>query len=675
MRELTDSYCERCGTRYTFGPSPAKGPSLNNARLLARGLKNFVMTDGTSMDEAMAAARIDVTKDESLRVTEEFHRTFNFCMTCRQYACDKCWNENQGACLSCAPLWDEEPVAPRDHLLIRTPVTRQDLDAGSGLRPVAEVEMRETDASDPVPWPAADPLYGRPAPRPRVAGNRPAEKTPIPSVEQDAPVSQTPPIPQTPLRTLAEAAAKQQPVKPAPVSRPQAQPRVEEPRPLTRVSENERSAAQQLHAQSQAWKSADDGWTLWPLDGQPAGAEMTLTPEEIQLIEAQLSHTPARDEPDASPIQAAAPDSETFTTSHTLAEDAARVIEPEPGFRTEPERPVPGAWEPETPAPRNAPSADFDLLGSLRQPIELSETPVGPEPRRAPVIGRLLGQRAPADDTAQRAAPKEPKGPRPVKAPRSKDAAPTALWPAPTPWVERPLERHDWWGDADSAPIAEQPPVDAVAAQMPEPFAAAPEFESPIAAASAPIVYATPEPEPEPQPGVTTEPVPAAEKAPEPSPAEPAQQPLFKLPAATTDRWAAAKPDLPPRVPVDWPAGDPLDYKWAPPRTTGKRRPVEPAPLATPPTDETSPWPTVGASWLSEPRSTAPWAIPLDTHVPASVVAASQADMSESPLVAALWAESAQQVFDRGSVRVCHHCALPVSTQARYCRRCGTHQG
>jgi len=132
MRELTDSYCERCGTRYTFSPPPAKGPSLSSARLLARGLKNFVMTDGTSMDEAMAAARIDASQGESSRVTAEFHRTFNFCMTCRQYACDKCWNENQGACLSCAPLWDEEPVAPRDHLLIRTPVSRQDLDAGRG---------------------------------------------------------------------------------------------------------------------------------------------------------------------------------------------------------------------------------------------------------------------------------------------------------------------------------------------------------------------------------------------------------------------------------------------------------------------------------------------------------------------------------------------------------------
>jgi ribosomal protein L40E len=61
--------------------------------------------------------------------------------------------------------------------------------------------------------------------------------------------------------------------------------------------------------------------------------------------------------------------------------------------------------------------------------------------------------------------------------------------------------------------------------------------------------------------------------------------------------------------------------------------------------------------------------------MPASVVTASHSDAAESPLVAALWAESAQQVFDRGSVRVCHQCALPVSTQARYCRRCGTQQG
>ena len=721
MRELTDSYCERCGTRYTFSPPPAKGPSLSSARLLARGLKNFVMTDGTSMDEAMAAARIDANQGESSRVTAEFHRTFNFCMTCRQYACDKCWNENQGACLSCAPLWDEEPVAPRDHLLIRTPVSRQDLDAGSGTDPIADVEMRETDPTDPVPWPAADPLFGRPAPRPRVAGNRSAEKQPIHSAEPDAPTRQTPPpapmrqapqpaqIPppaqvpppvqpapvrrtlqpaqvpppapvppqmQSAPRTIAEPPMTQEPVvRPARVAHPQPQPTVDEPRPLTRFSEDEKSAANQLKAQSQAWKSTDDGWSLWPVDGTPAGGEMTLTREEIELIEAQLSHAPTRDEPEPSPIQAAAPVPEPFTPTHTLAEDAARAVTPEPASRTEPEKPVPGAWEPETPALQNATPPNFDLLGSLRQPIELSGTPAGSEPRRTPVIGRLLGHRATPDNTERPSTPKEQEGAGPIKAHRSKDATPMAPWPVPTPWVERPIERHDWWGDEDSAPIAAQPPVDAPTLETPEPFAAS-VFESPIPAVSAPIVLtppepeperhfeAEPEPEPEPERHFEAEPLRPTEAEPEPVPAEPSQQPLFTLPAATTDRWAAAKPDLPP-----------LDDKAALSPLPAKRRPLEPTPIAAPNPDESSEWQTVGASWLSAARSQAPWRIPIASQMPASVVTASHSDAAESPLVAALWAESAQQVFDRGSVRVCHQCALPVSTQARYCRRCGTQQG
>jgi ribosomal protein L40E len=237
----------------------------------------------------------------------------------------------------------------------------------------------------------------------------------------------------------------------------------------------------------------------------------------------------------------------------------------------------------------------------------------------------------------------------------------------PTPWVERPIERHDWWGDEDSAPVAAQPPVDAATLETPEPFAAS-VFESPIPAASAPVVFTPPElepePEPEPESHFEAEPLRPTEAEREPAPPEPSQQPLFTLPAATTDRWAAAKPDLPP-----------LDATPGLPQLPAKRRPLEPTPIAAPNPEESPQWQTVGASWLSAARSQAPWAIPTDSQMPASVVAASQSDMAESPLVAALWAESAQQVYDRGSVRVCHRCALPVSTQARYCRRCGTQQG
>ena len=619
MRELTDSYCERCGTRYTFGPSPAKGPSLTGARLLAKGLKNFVMTDGTSMDEAMAAARIDVTKDESSRVSEEFHRTFNFCMTCRQYACDKCWNENQGACLSCAPLWDQEPVVREGHLIIRTPVLRPDLRDTGKATSLADVEPGPAGSPDAVPWPEADPLPGRTAPRQGGNDHRPVETAPAIPVPQAAPL---------PDRTRA-------PVEPP----------AQEPRQPARVSEEERLTAQQLRAQSEAWKSRDDGWTLWPASDDPANAEMTLTPEELQLIEAQLGHSPSQSEPEAQPTRAEAPDAEAFTPSHTLAEDAALVTETKPAHRPERERPVQGAWEPETPAPRKAPSSDFDLLGSLRQPIELTQPPAGSEPHRKPVIGRLLGHRAPVDDTPPKAAPGAPK---PARAPRQKSTEPTTPWPAATRWLDRPIERHDWWSDAAAAADVSGAPADTVPPEAPEPVAAQAELESRIPEVSAPIVFATLEPGPEPEPVRATEPEPELE--PEPEPAAPAQQPLFTMPVVSTDRWAATKPDMPSPAPVAWPASDPLDKK---------------------------PWPPNGAWWPSQASPAAPWPVP-HADVPASVVAAAraeQAETPESPLVAALWAESAQRVLDRGNVRVCHSCALPVSTQARYCRRCGTRQG
>jgi ribosomal protein L40E len=599
MRELTDSYCERCGTRYTFGPSPTKGPSLANARLLAKGLKNFVMTDGTSMDEAMAAARIDATKDESSRATEEFHRTFNFCMTCRQYACDKCWNDNQGACLSCAPLWDVEPVAPQDHLIIRTPVYRQDLGQSSRAYSPADGSPRAADS--PAPWPAEDPLSGQSAAREGGTGHFPVDTTPT------VPTAQTTLSPQAP--------------RPGPAERPA------QPRPPARISEDERSAAQQLRAQSQAWKSQDDGWTLWPLDGKSSSAEMTLTPEELSLVKAQLHHAPTNDEPAASPTPAAALDAEAFTSSDTLDEDAARVTEPE------------------TPAPTRAPSSDFDLLGSLRQPIELPQPPVDAEPRHAPGIGRLLGHHAPAAETPHKAAPKAPKTARPAKVPRQKSAGQATPWPVATPWVDRPMERHDWWADTDAAPIGGEPPVDTMPVKIEEPFVPSAEFESP-----------TP---------VAPEPVAAAMLELEPKPAQ-SQQPLFTMPPATTDRWAATRPDIPTRAPAEWPVADPVDDKRTP-ATPAARRPDQPAS-----------WPPFGASWPSPARPAAPWSVPQSDLVAASVAAAAQAEraeMAESPLIAALWAESAQQVLDRGSVRVCHHCALPVSTQARYCRRCGTKQG
>jgi hypothetical protein len=105
---LTESFCERCGTRYTFESARPK-TRLKGVKVLSRGLKNFVLSDDTSIDEAMAAARSETDREASAHQLDAFHKTFNFCMSCRQYTCPNCWNEPEARCLSCAPLELPEP--------------------------------------------------------------------------------------------------------------------------------------------------------------------------------------------------------------------------------------------------------------------------------------------------------------------------------------------------------------------------------------------------------------------------------------------------------------------------------------------------------------------------------------------------------------------------------------
>lgn len=124
---LTESFCERCGTRYTFESAAPRAAKLKGIRVLSRGLKNFVMSDDASMDEAMAAARSETDREQTSQQLDAFHKTFNFCMTCRQYTCGNCWNEAEGRCLTCAPhLGHEILPAPFPDLVVRGPVGLED---------------------------------------------------------------------------------------------------------------------------------------------------------------------------------------------------------------------------------------------------------------------------------------------------------------------------------------------------------------------------------------------------------------------------------------------------------------------------------------------------------------------------------------------------------------------
>ncbi len=101
---LTESFCERCGTRYTFESSAPRQSRVGRVRTFSRGVKNFVMSDEASFSEAMADARGEEEIAATAHQLDAFHKTFNFCLTCRQYTCGDCWNVSEGRCLTCAPM-------------------------------------------------------------------------------------------------------------------------------------------------------------------------------------------------------------------------------------------------------------------------------------------------------------------------------------------------------------------------------------------------------------------------------------------------------------------------------------------------------------------------------------------------------------------------------------------
>ncbi|MEX2184445.1 MAG: hypothetical protein WEC14_08350 [Chloroflexota bacterium] len=166
---LTESFCERCGTRYTFESAAPRAARLKGVKVLSRGLRNFVMSDDTSMDEAMASARSETDREVTSQQLDAFHKTFNFCMSCRQYTCANCWNEADGQCLSCsphlgheilpAPFPDLDPSADmgmahangtNGHAIADTAATLAwpTMDLERDLEPVAEATMDDLEPID-----------------------------------------------------------------------------------------------------------------------------------------------------------------------------------------------------------------------------------------------------------------------------------------------------------------------------------------------------------------------------------------------------------------------------------------------------------------------------------------------------------------------------------------------
>ena len=228
---LTESFCERCGTRYEFA-APEKLTPMRKTRGVIAGLKNYIMSQDSLSDSVNDAMRSQAEVLASKQL-DAFHDSFSFCIDCRQYTCTNCWNDDAGRCQSCQPL--PQPTAtwvvPSAEAQSSTPWPVTDLTQPPPL--LAQLAQPEAEPMEPItearPMVDAEPIVEatpEPEPTPILVEEQPVEPEPVlADVEPEpepvvAPEPEVPPQPEPtpirPLRPIGETFVRQPRRAPAP---------------------------------------------------------------------------------------------------------------------------------------------------------------------------------------------------------------------------------------------------------------------------------------------------------------------------------------------------------------------------------------------------------------------------------------------------------------------------
>jgi hypothetical protein len=203
---LTESFCERCGTRYEF-EAPEKLTPMRKTRGVIAGLKNYIMSQDSLSDSVGDAIRSQAEALAS-RQLDAFHSSFSFCIDCRQYTCTNCWNEQAGRCQSCQPLPQVESTATWIQPTNGDAATAwpaSDLGEPRRLTPLTRPEPEPVvleAVQEPEPEPVVLEEVPEPEPEPVVLEAVP-EPEPEPVAMHD-PAPQPEPTPIRPLRPIGE---------------------------------------------------------------------------------------------------------------------------------------------------------------------------------------------------------------------------------------------------------------------------------------------------------------------------------------------------------------------------------------------------------------------------------------------------------------------------------------
>ncbi len=178
---LTESFCERCGTRYEFA-APTQLNTMRKTRGLISGLKNYIMSQDALGDAVGDAMR---SEEEALAAQqlEAFHESFNFCINCRQYTCLNCWNDDAGRCRTCVPIAGTDDLLERfetsfhaQHPEIAAAAAQADMDQADlnrrlGLESWPSEDLSHAPANGAeTAWPEAE--LAPTEPEPMVAASR-----------------------------------------------------------------------------------------------------------------------------------------------------------------------------------------------------------------------------------------------------------------------------------------------------------------------------------------------------------------------------------------------------------------------------------------------------------------------------------------------------------------------
>lgn len=152
---LTESFCERCGTRFELG-TPEPMSRTRKTRGLVTGLRQFIMSQDSLSDSLSDGMRAE-EEQVAARQIDAFQETFNFCFDCRRYTCVSCWNDDAGRCRSCVPVAGIDDLAGFDERILTPPLFAEPVDETPLLTSAeAPVWPAEEAASPTLAWPSED---------------------------------------------------------------------------------------------------------------------------------------------------------------------------------------------------------------------------------------------------------------------------------------------------------------------------------------------------------------------------------------------------------------------------------------------------------------------------------------------------------------------------------------